>query len=739
VKRWLLPASLLVLLTGSPATARSEPPSAALDSDVLHLEVAPSPYSYRLIERSSGTVLVQQLTTTLRIGGNDQPIKDLGDPSAPAHVTFTFLTPTILRVHISPTGALPDRIAEHFRDADERIYGIWEYPFDGRLDNRGLSQPFHGLGRQPGINFSSARAPFYLTSRRYGVHTEAETSGAYQIAVNGETSFAFDVADLTYDILYGSTPADILQSYHDLAGGAVMPPTWAFDSVWWKDDDHADPHNAANAQENVLDTATQLRANQIHAGAMWIDRPFGTGDLGWGNVDFDSSFPDPSGMVQALDAVGLKTMVWIANRSWNRLGSEGAAHNYLMPNIDRAIGPAVDLRNPAAYSWLKNQLAFFADLGIAGYKVDRGDEGEQSFAVESENQRLFLQLARETVRGVRGDDVWLFARDLNDTARTAAGVWNGDANSDFQGLRYSMLSGLRSGLINLPMWGSDTGGYNRSATTPDGELFARWFELSAYSPFMEVLIGDHHTPWYDYEPDLVRIAREQTRLHHDLMPYTRSFVARATRTALPVLRPLFLAYPDDPQAAAVQDEYLYGSELLVAPILEAGARARTVYLPTGQWVELRHPGERLAGGRVVTVEAPLDTIPVFAREGAILPRGDILQTNTRWTPNWTPSLRIELFPSPRAANAFPYATDSDLRTIAVQPTASGFEVHVDDLGIPGALEVHLTGLGAIRRDGTLLQRDVDYAFDAGNGVLRLRFAGASTFQLEGATSAFDAP
>jgi alpha-D-xyloside xylohydrolase len=740
------------------AAAQEAPPAAqaVLESDTLRLEVATSPYSYRVLERASGAVLLQQIATDFQSGGTGHRLTsasrvdraatrldlDVADPATSAHLTFSFVTPAVLRVHIAPGGTRAERVAEHFRDAGEQVYGIWEYPFDGRLDDRGTAQPFQGLGRQPGINFSSGRAPFYLTSAHYGVYAEAETSGAYRVAVDGETSFAFDVPELTYDVLYGPTPADILQRYRALAGGAVMPPGWAFDSVWWKDDDHDEPHEAANAQQNVLDTAAQLRAHQIPAGALWVDRPYGTGTYGWGNVDFDQSFPDPSGMVRSLEQLGLKTMVWIANRAWNRLGTEGAARGYLMPHVDPALGPAVDLRNPAAYAWLEDRLQYFADLGVAGYKVDRGEAGEQPFALEDTNQRLFLQLARQTLTRTRGDDVWLFARDLDDTARASAGVWNGDANSDFQGLRYSMLSGLRSGLINLPMWGSDTGGYNRSPTAPDAELFARWLELSAYSPFMEVLVGAHHTPWYDYDDELVRIAREQARAHHDLMPYARSLVLQATRTGMPLLRPLFLVYPDDAQAAGTQDEYLYGSELLVAPILDGGARSRGVYLPPGRWVDQRRPGAPLAGGQVVQVAAPLDVIPVFAREGAIIPRGDVLRTNNTWTPDWTPSLRVELFPSSRAASAFPFATElatEDVRDIAVRPSADGFEIRLDDLGLPGTLEVHLSALGAVQRGGVALRPDVDYAFDPAGGLLRLPFAGAATFELEGASGVFDAP
>src|SRR6185436_16739857 len=204
----------------------------------------------------------------------------------------------------------------------------------------------------------------------------------------------------------------------------------------------------------------------------------------------------------------------------------------------------------------------------------------------------------------------------------------------------SVAVGLRSGAVMMPAWGSDTGGYLRGGGGPSEEVFARWYGFSAYSPIMEVLVGDRHTPWYDYSAALVAIARKHGDAHHDLMPYTRSFLYAASKTGAPVMRPLFLAYPDDTTAATVADQYFYGTELLVAPVLQAGATKRGVYLPPGKWVDYNGRLDVVTGGTTVQASAPLDTIPVYAREGAIVPRGELYRGNDKWSAGWASALRI---------------------------------------------------------------------------------------------------
>src|SRR5262249_42041473 len=156
------------------------------------------------------------------------------------------------------------------------------------LDNKGIDHDLLGKAGSPTtINACNGRAPFYMTSLGYAVYAESRAQGHYAIAVKGKTTLSFHDTQLKYDIIYGPGYDAMLAQYKALAGGAFLPPLWTLDSIWWKDDDHLSfPPGVTNAQENVLDTATQLQANQIPASAYWIDRPYGTGANGWGNMDF---------------------------------------------------------------------------------------------------------------------------------------------------------------------------------------------------------------------------------------------------------------------------------------------------------------------------------------------------------------------------------------------------------------------------------------------------------------------
>ena len=655
--------------------ARAE--TVTLESPVLRLQLNTDPYSYSVIEKAGGQVLVAQSATSfivaesaptpmdagasadgpLDVVGPDRtdgptdgaladradgavdspgdvpgpvaPDAPLVDPSATrpwkalratiasrtavaieaqltlegttdtARVKFSFSSPETLEVQLGIDRPNTRRIKEEFEDRDERIYGIWEYPFDGNLGNRGVDRDYLGFGRQTGSLYTSARAPFYMSSRRYGVYAHTSARGRFTVAVAGKTSFVFDVPGpqpgLAYTIIHGSGYYDLLKRYTAITGGPFMPPLWAFGSIWWADDFHRDLRNAANAQENVLDLATQLQSQRIPAAGLLLDRPFGTGTNGWGNMDWAPSFPDPPAMVAGLRARGLELVLWIANRAWNNLYTEGQAQGLLFPG-SLSLGPAADVRNRVAYDWWKAKLAPFVELGVKGYKIDRGEQGEYPDAVQSENVTLYARLAQESLAAKHGSEAFVFARNVADTGRKHTAVWNGDSEANFTGLAYSIAAGLRSGLIGMPMWGSDAGGYLRSSNTPTEEVFARWLGFGAYSPMMEVLVGDGHTPWYDYSPALVDIARKHASAHHDLIPYTRSFMHAAVLTGAPVMRPLLLEYPDDPALANTLDQYLFGSELLVAPVITPGATMRSVYVPPGRWLDYNQRRQAVHSG-----------------------------------------------------------------------------------------------------------------------------------------------
>ena len=735
----------------SPAWAASE----SVESTDLRVAVTTDPYSFCVTEKVTGERLVCEDSVVFSLGPELYPVSKASNlrkasqgleaelplelagrdplrPGAPdrARVWFTFVEPSVLRVEVSYEGA--SQISEEFKDQGEHYYGIWEYPFGGNIDNRGADRDFRGIGNERYVHHSSARAPFYLTSRKYGIYVESLAFGHYSIAQAGKTSFSFNESHLKYDIIYGPSSAEIFARYNRLAGPSVMPPLWAFGSIWWRDDEHEDLRDAQNAQEKVIQDADRLRALHIPASAIWLDRPYASGDQGWGNLDFDASFPNPPKMIRDLNDRGMNLLVWTANRVSGKMFEEGSAKKYLYPGR----WPAAEIARPEVYEWFKHQLNAYVRLGIKGYKIDRGEEGEVPLTDENQLSVLFPKLSAESLKDRNGNDYFMFARNANDTARKYTAVWNGDSWSTFSGLETTVKNALRAGAINFPLWGSDTGGYFAPGER-DQELLARWLEFSAFSPVMEVILGPKRTLWYDYDDALVNLGRKYTVLHHDLIPYTRSYMYEATETGMPVMRSLAFASPDDESLSDMWDEYLYGRDLLVAPVTKAQMSERKVYLPAGRWMDYNDKDKVYEGKNTITAPSPLDTIPVFVREGAIIPRGDIVRLNNNWEPNWSPKLGIEVFPARIAPSRFEYFTGAGVRTITVTPQSRQLAIQFDDLGVPGSLHIYCAHVDSVTKNGARLRQGADYEYDAKTRMLTVPFQGATVLAIQGAESVFD--
>ena len=718
----------------------------SLQSSALQLEVTDSPYSYRVLERSSGDALVEQNRTgfkeTCAWASSLSNIKKTANSlsgtlatvgGGKAQITFTFTRPEVLQVSIKAVDAFTDEVYEEFKDrAGEHYYGVWEYPLVGNIDNRRTDYDFLGLRRLPDVNYDSARAPYYMSSKKYAIYTPSTARGHYMFADENRTGFYFVGSGLTYNIIYGPTYADMMQRYTQIAGGSLMPPLWAFDSIWWRDDHHDDLRGATNAQEVVIHDADRLRELKIPASAIWLDRPYGTGERGWGNMDFDNSFPSPKKMISDLHDRGMYLIVWVANRLTNSAYEEGLKKGYMFD------GPfsAADISRPEVYNWLKAKFDTLVNFGIRGYKIDRGEEGEMPRSLENEFAILLPKLAAEGMKRAYGDEFFNFSRNANDTARKYTAIWNGDTQPTFGGLAVSVKNAQRSGFINFPMWGSDTGGY---LGNPDKELFARWLEFSAFSPIMEVLNGPKRTIWLDYDNELVQIAQRYTMDHHDMIPYTRSEMYHATQTGMPIVRSLVFQYPDDQKVSDMWDEYMFGDSLLVAPVVNAGETSRSVYLPAGNWLDYNDGKTLYHGGDTITAEAPLNTIPLFVREGAIIPRGDILKSNNNWEANWKANLRIEVYPGASNPSKFDYYTGNATRAITATPRSGGVDVAVEDLGTPGNLEIYWSGANRVTRDGQELRSGSGYTYDASAHKLTVPFTGAAKISVEGGQSVFANP
>lgn len=348
---------------------------------------------------------------------------------------------------------------------------------------------------------------------------------------------------------------------------------------------------------------------------------------------------------------GFDFQVWVANRAFldTELYNTSVANGWLFPGIDGEIfrGPALNLSIPEAYDYFKESLMYFPSVGVKGYKIDRGEEGEMPVYEQNVQMALFEQLCYETMVQKWGESGFFnFARSIVDRSRSKSNVWNGDAHSNYTGFAYSVTSGIRSGLMGFSTWSSDTGGYIRGEDDPEQELWARWMWFSTFSPVYQIPIGTNHTPWYTpYTSDLVDVLKESANMHHDLLPYIKSYTYQAHKTGIPVMRAAFLEAPHDADTYEMTDAYFFGSELFVAPIITRDG-GRSVYLPEGgKYLEYFNKTSVHEGGSTLEVQMDEHYIPAYVRAGAIVPRGDIYQGNKKWTDEWKPELTVELYPS----------------------------------------------------------------------------------------------
>jgi alpha-D-xyloside xylohydrolase len=752
------------------------PPDWTLDSANVQLQVW-SDYHYSLIQRSTGAVLLAENQTNLPSSGatvtgfNRQSATGTSLTGAltlsngqSGQLQFTFPSPDQLHINLSVTGTQPTSIQERFTDQSEHYYGVWETAYPTNLDNRGISASYNGVESTTAkdVFASSARAPFYMTSKNIGVYVPTQSSGQFTFAVSNNTSFSFNQSSLSYDVMYGSDYKQILGQYRALAGPSLMPPDWAFGTIWWRDDSTRLPQyndgtragGAANAQQLVSEDAAKLQQYHIPATGMWLDRPYGTETrnvdanvAGWGNMDYDpSDFPDPDAMVQDLDSRGMKLMGWIANKANNLLYTEASANGYLLPSS--SLSPAVDLRNPAANAWFKSRLddllmaATLADgsAGLYGYKIDRGGEGEMASSLINQETVLFQQLASETLAARHPNEGFQFARNIADTARQTTAVWSGDPKTTWTGFQSAVRNGVRSGLIYFPVWGSDTGGYSGGAA-PTEELFSRWMSFSAYTPMMEILQDQKRNIWFNYSSALLDTTVKYTQTHQDLIPYVRALTWEAAHTGVPVMRAMPLEFPTDSAAADLGNQYMYGPSLLVAPVTTQGANSRSVYLPAGNWLDYNDRTTLRTGGQTITAAAPLGTIPVFVREGAIIPRGDIVKGNNNWSGDWSPRLRVEVFPSQAIDGSFSYYTGNGTAPIYTKLDGTLLRYSAADAGTPGTAEFYLgrffsmSSIASVTRNGTILTAGTDYTYDSTASVLRVPFSASADVQVRLAPSA----
>ncbi len=527
--------------------------------------------------------------------------------------------------------------------ADEKLFGMGQYQQD-ILDIKGST--FELAHRN-----SQASVPFVMSSAGYGFLWHNPAIGRATFAANRTEWVAESTDQLDYWVTVGSSPAAITSAYADATGHAPMMPEhglgyWQCKLRYWN-------------QEQLLEVAREHKRRGLPLDVIVADF------FHWpkmGDFRFEEEFwPDPKAMVAELNAMGVELMVsvWpqisVESENFARLKKEN-----LLVRTERGIdlqmgfeGPSVfvDVTNPRAREvvWELCKQNYF-DLGIKMFWLD---EAEPEYGVyDFDNYRYHqgpnLQVgniypqayARAFYEGQKAagqeDVVNLLRCVWAGSQRYGALAWSGDISSTFEDLRRQITAGLHMGIAGIPWFTTDIGGFhNGNIQDPDfHDLLIRWFQFATFCPVMR-MHGDR-APYEDvttaegdrrlrsgapnelwsFGEEVYDVLAKYVHLRESLRPYVRDLMRGAHKDGQPVMRAMFHEFPADRTCWELSDQYMFGGQLLVAPVVQPHSTQRDVYLPAGAtWTEL-HTGVKTAGGRWVTADAAIDVIPVFAKDDA---------------------------------------------------------------------------------------------------------------------------
>jgi alpha-glucosidase (family GH31 glycosyl hydrolase) len=434
------------------------------------------------------------------------------------------------------------------------------------------------------------------------------------------------------------------------AGPPILPPRWIYAPWRWRDEhthratyyDGTPVTGPFNSE--VMEDILMMKAFGIPCGVYWIDRPWGTGLWGYDDFEIDPKrLPNFAAMVRWLNEQGIRTVLWIGPFFQGKMAEEALVKGYNLPDQKRPPNgnnyPLVDFTNPQAKAFWQSGVEKLLRLGVAGFKLDRGEEDipddgpSRVFDGRSIRQNrniypvLYLKATYDVARTHRGDDFVLMPRAAYTGSSPYGVFWGGDIGGTQEGLRASIIAVQRAAVMGYPNWGSDTCGYNQQLL--EQEVCGRWLAFSAFTPIMEVgptrNVGFWNLPRQpSYDTTLIAIWRLYARLHEKLADYSYACAREAHETGMPIVRPLFLVDPRAPEAWTNWWTYLYGPDILVSPIWEKGRRVQEVYLPRGaKWRDAWHPEKVYEGGQTIKVRAELYQIPIFIRDGAKLDLGDL--------------------------------------------------------------------------------------------------------------------
>lgn len=638
-------------------------------------------------------------------------------------------------------------------ERDERLYGTGER-FD-RLDRRGTSvvNTVYNQYKDQGDR-TYMPVPLVLSSRGCGLWVDTDRVGELDLGggLSDRLRLRFRAERLEFVLIPGPSLPDVLDRFTRLTGRPALPPRWSF-GPWmsshnWGSQAEVERQVALTEKYDIpasvlvieqwSDETTFCLFNDAQYSLKPASEAFSYGDFtfpDWGR------WTDPRRMVDLLHRKGIRVLLWQIP-VWKHLGAVRHQQHDLMeayllekgyvvrtedgspyriPEGWFAGSLIIDFTNPAAVDWWLSQRRYLLDeVGVDGFKTDGGEfvwDREAVFAdgtTGESGRNLYVNHYVGTtylfVQERTGGQGVTFSRAGYTGAQRYPLHWAGDAPSTWPALRATLVAGLNAGLAGIPFWGFDIAGF--SGDIPTAELFCRNTSLACFCPVMqyhaesEAQYNQDRTPWNIAERtgrvEVLDVYRRFAHLRLNLMPYIFSQAVESSRTGMPMMRPLFLVHPDDAACAGVRDEYYFGADLLVAPVLEAGAMGRDVYLPPGEWFDF-WTGRMLRGQTTVWCAAGWDQIPVFVRAGAVIPLnlsetgrlGEGMRNQDADGPLQHLCLHVYAGSAPVQGTWWMSPTQA----VSFRGQWEGSEFHLSAPGLESSAEVRLWGPPAAETDG----------------------------------------
>jgi alpha-D-xyloside xylohydrolase len=520
--------------------------------------------------------------------------------------------------------------------------------------------------------------PFYMSSAGYGLfmHTSTPITCDFGKYYDEVASLMIGDEELDLFVFLGS-PKEILDAYTDLTGKSPMPPLWSF-GLWMS-------RITYFSEADGRDVAAKLRQNRIPADVIHFD-------TGWFETDWrcdyefaSSRFDNPQKMIADLKEMGLHTCLWQLPYfvPKNTLFPEIVEKRLFVRNPKGNIpyeDAVLDFSNPDAVEWYREKIGGLLKMGVSAIKVDFGEaapangiyaSGRTGFYEHNLYPLRYNKVVADLTKEINGENI-IWARSTWAGSQRYPLHWGGDAANNNAAMAATLRAGLSLGLCGFTFWSHDIGGF---VTKVPEDLYRRWLPFGMLTSHSRTHGAPPKEPW-EYNESFNDAFRASTELKYKLMPYIYAQSKHASENGLPMMRALFVEFPDDPGAWLVDDAYLLGSDMLVAPLFEDHATSRDVYLPKGKWIDYQ-TGKVYDGGWNHLAAGPIPAI-ILVRDGAVIPHIGLAQSTKDM--DWSKLELVTYAADARTLSGYVSLPDENiLHEISLSGQGARFSVKTDPL------------------------------------------------------------